>query len=139
MFTLPPRRPRLRWIALGYGVVLLLWTSLEDNGVALVTLAGVALMLIAAAFWLRRRFGGRSIAARDALIGAVLIGAVAGAGSAGATAALMLLKVGLHAHVFPDYPFGMIVDMLRRAPVWALAGSLAALGVTLALLARGKG
>lgn len=104
-----------------------------------VTLAGVALALIAAAFWITGRYGGRAIPAREALIGAVLIGAVVGAGGALSTAALMLLKVGLHGHVFPDYPFGMILDMLRRAPIWALAGSLAALSVTLALLARAKG
>ncbi len=102
-----------------------------------VTLAGVALTLIAAAVWITGKYGGRTLVARDALIGALLIGAVVGAGSAIATAALMLLKVGLHAHVFPDYPFGMILDMLWRAPIWALAGSLAAFGVALALLARG--
>ncbi len=48
-------------------------------------------------------------------------------------AALMLIKNGLHAHLFPDYPFGMIAEILTRAPVWALAGIFAGVG---ALLAR---
>jgi hypothetical protein len=47
-------------------------------------------------------------------------------------ALLMLIKDGLHAHLFPDYPFGMIVDILGRAPLWALAGILAGIGLLLA-------
>ncbi|PJF26317.1 MAG: hypothetical protein CUN53_08335, partial [Phototrophicales bacterium] len=43
------------------------------------------------------------------------------------TSALMLLKNGLHGHVFPDYPFGVIAEMLLRAPVWIGAGALTAL------------
>ena len=60
------------------------------------------------------------------------IGAGVGAGTALITALLMIWKTGMHAHPFPDYPTGLILDILRRAPMWALAGIL--VGVALALL-----
>jgi hypothetical protein len=44
----------------------------------------------------------------------------------------MLVKNGLHSHLFPDYPFGLIVDLLARAPLWALAGMFAGIGLLLA-------
>lgn len=75
---------------------------------------------------------GRTFAARAALLGAALAGAAFGLAASLAVAALMLIKDGLHSHLFPDYPFGMIVDILMRAPLWALAGIFAGVGLLLA-------
>jgi hypothetical protein len=131
--TIPRRSLRLRLIALGYGGGLLLWSSLEDNNVLPAALLGGGLALLLLTLWLTgASFGGKTLAGRRAVLGAALFGAAAGFGAALATAALMLLKDGLHAHLFPDYPFGMIVDILARAPLWALAGLLASVGALLA-------
>lgn len=131
-FTVPPYSTRLRLIAVIYGGILLFWSSLEDNGVLPVTVLGGGLALLILCAWLARRFGGRTFAARTALLGAALFGAAHGLATSLAVAGLMLVKDGLHSHLFPDYPFGMIADILTRAPLWALAGAFAGIGLLLA-------
>lgn len=132
--------PRLarRWRRLGvivYGASALLWLQLEDNGALAVSLFGAALALLLALLWLSDHAGGTTHTAHLVLVGALLLGAVIGLGAALATAVLMLLKTGLHSHLFPDYPPGMILATLERAPVWMLAGALSGAGVVLAWLA----
>ena len=112
--------------------MLLLWTSLEDNSVLPVALLGSGLALISMALWITRRYGGRSFSGRGALIAAALSGAAVGGGSALATAALMLIKDGLHSHLYPDYAFGLIAEMVMRAPLWGIAGAFAGVGLLLA-------
>jgi hypothetical protein len=65
----------------------------------------------------------------------LLLGAADGLGTSVATAVLMFFKNARHAHVFPDYPAGMIIAVLERAPLWAAAGALAGLSIGLAWLA----
>jgi hypothetical protein len=130
--TVPKISGRFRLLALGYGTILLLWSSLEDNSVLPVTLLGDGLALVLLSLWLTRRFSGRALPARTALFSAALAGAAWGLASSLAAALLMLVKNGLHSHLFPDYPFGLIVDLLARAPLWALAGIFAGIGLLLA-------
>jgi hypothetical protein len=130
--TIPRWRGRLRVIPLVYGVVLLLWSSLEDNSVLPVTLLGSGLAFLMTLLWVIRRFGGRTFAARNGLLGASVLGATTGLLGALASAALMLVKDGLHSDLYPDYPFSLIVDTLARAPLWALAGIFAGIGLLLA-------
>jgi hypothetical protein len=59
---------------------------------------------------------------------AALAGGLIGAGSALATAGLMLLKTGLHNHVFPDFPLAVILGILERLPAWSAAGALCGAG-----------
>ena len=131
-FRVPAYGTSQRWLVLASGGAALLWTSLEDNHVLPVVLLGAALALALMLRWITRRWGGSIFAGRAALLGAAGAGALTGVSAALATTALMLLKDGLHAHLFPDYPFGMIIDILARAPLWALAGALAAVGLLLA-------
>lgn len=121
--NLPPRDARARWIALIYGAGLLVWLSTEDDRVLPVVLIGLGGALLTAYFAL----AGRAIS----LLGAALLGAGVGAGTGVAAALLMLLKIGMHAHPFPDYPPGLILDLLRRVPTWALAGALTTTAVAL--------
>ncbi len=130
--TIPVQQNRLRLGALGYGVVLFVWASLEDNAVLPVALLGSGLALMLAALWVTAKLAGKTFVARSALLFAAFAGAATGLGAALAVALLMLIKDGLHAHLFPDYPFGLIVDILARAPLWALAGSFAGIGLVLA-------
>ena len=137
--TIPARSRALRAAALVYGAALLLWTSLEDNNVLPVALLGSGLALIALALWISAHYGARTFSGRSAFSAAALTGAAWGLASALAVTGLMLLKTGLHGHAFPDYPFGMMLEILTRAPLWALAGSLAAVGLLLAWWAFRRG
>ncbi|MCZ2097541.1 MAG: hypothetical protein LC121_15010, partial [Anaerolineae bacterium] len=91
-FTIPPYTTRLRLIAVGYGAVLLFWSSLEDNNVLPVALLGGGLALLSLSAWITRRFGGRTFTGRIALLSAALAGAAFGLASSLAIAALMLVK-----------------------------------------------
>lgn len=131
-------RRHARLIALIYGVAAFLWLRLEDNGVLPAVLVGVGGALVGGGVWAMRQFGSRAFRLPYALIGAALFGALVGLASAPATAAAMLIKNGLHAHLTPDYPFGLIAAILARAPAWALAGALAGLGLMLAWVALAR-
>ncbi len=131
----PAGGPRARLAALGYGAALLLWLSLEDSGVAAAALLGLGLAAFALGLAAADRLGGRRIAARAVPLAGALAGAALGLGAALAAAGLMFFKGALHAHVFLDYPPGLIGATLARGPAWALAGALAGCGGGLALLA----
>lgn len=134
--TIPHRNPRqTRLLVIACGAFLFLWLHIEDNSIFPAVAAGFMLTLVTAAIWLNRHFGGRTLALRLFLPAAALVGAVGGLGTSAATALLMLLKSGMHGHVFPDYPFGVIVEIVQRAPLWALAGALACFGLVLAWVA----
>jgi len=132
ILRIPTRSARLRLITLLYGVIVLLWLSVDDSSTTPVALIGSGLALIGMSLWVTGRYGGRAVAGRAALLAAAGAGAATGLIAAIAVAALMLVKTGLHAYLFPDYPFGMMIEMLERAPLWALAGGLAGIGLLLA-------
>ncbi|MYD11530.1 MAG: hypothetical protein F4X02_15985 [Chloroflexi bacterium] len=114
------------------GLAILFWSGLEDNDASAVTLLG-ALSSVSLTLWLLSR-----VAVGFALTPhhAALTGALTGALAALCTAALMLFKNLRHAHIFPDYPAGMLLAALERLPFWAIAGALAGLGIGLLLAAR---
>jgi hypothetical protein len=122
-------------IVLGYGFTTLLWLQLEDNHVLPVTLLGLAGVTLLGIFWALSKFGGSALPLRIVVLGVMLLGALIGVGTALATALLMLFKTGMHAHLFPDYPPGLMIATLQRAPLWGLAGALAGLGLALLWLA----
>lgn len=131
---IPRRDPRFRWIVILGGVGLFLWLSLEDDAPYFAVIAGSALTLLLAYAAITAWWGGKTLSPSAWWIAAGVGGALIGGGSAVISAALMLFKNGMHAHVFPDYPAGLILAMLERAPVWALAGAL--IGVALLLLRK---
>lgn len=133
---MPAQPPLLRaWAVLVFGA-LLLWTSLEDSSAFAAALGGWIAALTLASLWITRRFGGQALQSRAFILMTAVMGGIVGALAAVLSAGLMLLKNGLHAHAFPDYPFGMIIDMLARAPLWAVAGLL--LGAAVGLVWGGK-
>ena len=111
------------------GILILLWSGIEDRDVLTVTALGCSLSLTASLFYARAHF------TRRTLWHSALTGAAAGALSNIATVLLMLFKNLHHAHVFPDYPPALMLAMLERLPLWTLAGSLAGLGLCLLLKA----
>lgn len=124
-----------RLLALAYGLALFFWLSLEDTHVAPVVLFGLGLAILIIGLMTLDKIGGRWLAARQ-FFGLIVVSGVAmGLGTSVATAVLMFFKNARHAHLFPDYPTGMIMAMLERAPLWGVAGGLLGLSLGLGWLA----
>lgn len=123
---------------MGYGLLIFIWLSPEDNAVWPVALIGLGLALLSTVWLIQRRLGGSVFPARYVLIGGILLGGIVGLGGALSATGLMFFKNALHAHVFWDFPPAMVLAMLTRAPSWALAGGLAGLGIGCLWLWRGN-
>ena len=119
---------RFRNAALLYAALTLFWLQLEDNLVLPVALLGAGWAALLVYHWLHGRVDFQRSGAR-AWVEAALSGALVGLAAAVATALLMVLKAGMHGHIFPDYPPGKILAIIGRAPTWTLAGALAAVGL----------
>lgn len=125
---------RTRLVAMGYGLALFLWMSVEDNAIWPVTLYGVGLAALIVNLTILDKIGGKFIPPRYLLFAGVLWGALLGLSASLAAAGLMFFKNAVHAHFFPDYPPGLMLAMLGRAPAWIAAGSLVGIGLTLVQL-----
>lgn len=132
---IPSPNGRTRLLAVACGLLMFLWFTPEDNQVWPVTLLGVMLSLLLVGLTVIRRLGGTVVPARYVLPGGLLLGALAGLGSSICAAGLMFFKNALHAHLFLDYPAGMMLAMVERAPGWALAGAFVGLGTACIWLA----
>lgn len=131
-----PASPRLRLLTVMYGLIVFLWLMPEDHQVWPVTGLGVGLALLVVTRVTLRRLGGRPFPPRYLLQGAVLLGALVGLGANLAAVGLMFFKNALHAHLFLDYPVGLMGAMLARGPGWALAGGLVGLGAAFIQMIR---
>ena len=132
---LPRRGRRARLIAIGYGILIFLWLSPEDQAVWPTVLLGAGLAGLVILLWLLGRYGGRHLPARYVPAVTTVVGAGIGLGTSLATVALMFFKDARHAHPFPDHPPGLLLAILERGPVWALAGGLTGLALGLIWLA----
>ena len=138
MFRVPVRSRRLRWLTLGYGLLVFLWLSPEDTRVTPVAALGLGLSVLLVILAITGKAGGRQIPALFLIPGGVVLGAITGVGAAITTTGLMLIKNGLHAHLFLDYPPRLMLAILERAPKWGVAGALVGLSLALIWLARSK-
>ena len=136
MFSPPHRGRRARWIISIFSAILFFWLRLEDNSIWPVVVLGAGLAALTVGWTTMGELGGHEIRTRYVLPGAALLGALTGVGAALATAALMVVKTGMHGHLFPDYPPGEIIAILQRIPIWALAGGMTGLGLALAWRGR---
>ncbi len=107
------------------------WLSLEDHQTWPVVLFGLGLASLLVSWTVLGQLDGRSLTPRYALVGGILAGALIGLGASLAATLLMFFKNAWHAHVFLDYPVPMLTAMLARAPVWAVAGAIAGLGIAI--------
>lgn len=115
-------RRRLRWLALSYGLALWLWLSVEDTAVWPAVLFGLGLATLMLALTFLDKLNLRWLP---------IFGLLVGLGTAVASTVLMFFKNAVHAHVFWDFPPGLMFAILQRAWVWAAAGGLVGLGLTL--------
>ncbi len=122
-----------RHLLLVSGIAVLLWSGMEDSDALLVTLLG-ALLATATGLMLLASPRFRPVMARESIPRqGAFAGALIGTLASVATPLLMLFKDLRHAHIYPDYPAGMMLATLERMPAWALAGGLAGFGIGLLL------
>lgn len=132
-----PRADRLtRRLLIIAGLVVLVWSGFEDNGVIGVAILGWLLAILGAIVLITSRFAGFAMTRSTLIKLSPLIGAIVGAMSTLVVVALMLFKDARHAHIFPDYPPQMMLDMLTRLPSWTISGALISLGVCLLWVTR---
>lgn len=129
VLPIPKRGRKLRWLMLGCGAAVFLWSSAEDNRVFPAVLLSLVCSGTLVVWWMMGIFGGKRLSTRQALLLIPALGGLIGASTSLITAALMLLKNVRHAHLFPDYPLGLMGGVIERAPSWAAAGALIGLGV----------
>ena len=139
MFTIPYPNYKNRLLNIALGIIVLVWSSLEDNQVGGVVLLGWIVAIISVAHFMMSRFGNQTYTVKSLIKLSPLVGASIGASASIITALLMLFKVIRHSHVFPDYPPEMILAILERLPVWSLSSGLIALGLSLVWLILRKG
>jgi hypothetical protein len=135
MFRVPTPNRRMRLLVMGYGLLLFLWLTPEDQQVLPVTLLGLGMAGLGMSLTVMKRLGGRMIAGRMFVLSAIIAGVVIGLGGSIAIAALMFFKNALHAHLYFDFPVPMMLAMLESSPAWGLAGGFVGLGAALAWLA----
>ena len=128
-FTIPSRNPFSRLLTVLLGIVILLWSGIEDKDVITVTALGLLLSILTVMLGLMSRLGGRTLGAAALLKLAALVGSAVAALSSTMTVLLMLFKDLRHGHVYPDYPPPLMLGILERLPLWSLAGGLAGLGL----------
>lgn len=132
---IPERGNRLRWIIILYGLLIFFWLSPEDNHTWPVIVIGTGASTLLVTVWTLRRFGGKIMPLRYLPIGLAFFGLIAGFGASVISVLLMLFKNVRHSHLYPDYPPGMMIAILERAPIWAAIGALIGLGSAAVILA----
>lgn len=131
--AVPGRRPAnlRRWVYGLGGLAIFMWLRVEDNHTLPAALVGWGIALVVGLDWSIQTFG---LGRRSHITWTIIAGAVGlgiGIGAALASAGMMLVKNGLHGHLFPDFPFGVVAAMLSNAPAWGGAGLLAGIGMVL--------
>ncbi len=114
----------LRWIAIVWGVIFLLWLPFEDLGVQSVGLLAAALCFLMAFSFLNRNQSPQN----NLIMRYSITGIIAGLTTAPLAVALMAFKSGAHGHTLPDFTPDQMLTILRRAPVWSMSGLLIGLG-----------
>lgn len=127
-----------RWGLPISGAAIFVWLRVEDNHLLPVVLLGWMSAVVLAGSWaltVAASFRWEVLPPSLALPLGALAGAGTGLGAALITPVLMLLKNGLHAHLFPDFPFGVITGVLVLAPAWLFSGMLIGAGLVLVIWA----
>jgi hypothetical protein len=119
-------------VTLLFGAFVFVWLGTEEDSVALVSLLGLGIAMLATIHGLFR-LSGRTFTARVWIVAAVALGALIGAGAIAGTILLMIMKTSMHSHIFPDYPFPLISGIFERLPAWAAAGALVGLAAALVI------
>ena len=130
----------LRFVALGMGILWLLWLPVEDTSERSVIIFALTICGLLAARVLISPFASKfslqsnsadqkhSSVIRSYLFYA-LLGSLAGVGVTLVSLLLMVFKTGLHGHATPDYSLEQMIAVIQLTPIWILGCVLTSLGV----------
>lgn len=138
MFSIPSPDYKNRLLIVALGIIILVWSGLEDNQMWGVTLLGWILAIVSIVSFILSRFGDRTYQSTTLIKLSPLVGASIGASASLATTLLMIFKTIRHSHVYPDYPPQLIFAILELLPIWTLSSGLITLGLSLVWLAFRK-
>lgn len=124
LLKIPTQRRQHTFLTFGYGAILLVWLSIEDSTVLLVSLLGAGLATLLVSLTVMRWWGGRVLTAGQWLPAALLYGGVIGFTAIWCTVGLMVFKNAWHSHAYPDFPTVIVTGMTARLLPWTIAGSL---------------
>jgi len=119
--THPLAMLRLRFAALGVGVLILFWLPFED--LAIYTALALGLLLSA---WLAAR-----ACIRHPSLSPLLICGAAGAAVTPLAVGLAVFKSGLHGHGVPDFTLDQVFAIFQQTPWFILGGLLIGAGLHL--------
>lgn len=134
--TLSQLGVKWRFLLILYGLVTLVWMSLEDKTVIPVTVLGVLGACLLVVHLVVERWAGQALPPRIWMSLSITCGSAIGALSPVVIVLLMFFKTSWHAHPFPDYPPPLMGAMLTRVPYWAVAGLLIGLSAVIFTLLR---
>ncbi len=134
-FTIPPLTNRYILMMIGYGLILLMWLTLEENTVWVASILGMGLAYGLIWLVMRGQWGGQTFAPKLWLSGGVLLGIVGGLASVFMTTVLMFMKNAQHSHASVDFPSEVVTGIWSLTPYWIFAGLIFNTAVVLFVLA----
>ncbi len=135
MIHIPTGGRNVRLLAIGYGIMLFVWVTLEDNAIWPVSLLGLGLAILIVYLTIIDKINGQLFAVRWLPFIGIASGGLIGLTAGLCITGLMFFKNAVHAHVFLDFPLGLMLAMLQRTPSWTAVGALLGLGSGLGWMA----
>lgn len=108
-------------------LAVLVWLPFEDTQLLWSFLLAAAISAVLAMYWLSRM----SPATRLMPV----LGALLGAAAPLVATVLLLVKIGLHGHLSPDFTWDDFLSVLLSAPAWIFGGLLLGMGAALQQMA----
>ncbi len=122
----------LRLAALIISIAVILWLPIEDVNVRYVLILSIAIDT----WWATRFIVKLSPDQPRFTVHHIIVGMLAGFAVSPLALFLMVFKSGLHGHGSPDFDLRQMREVMTRAPIWVVAGTLLGLGSAIARLAR---
>lgn len=117
-----------RWFTILFFITFIFWTGLEDDSLSVLAVFAAWASLLTLA-WNQQRW--LPLYRKHDRLLTLIMGAFMGGLANVFLIAFMLFKNFRHSHLYPDYPFELIVATYQRLPIWILAGLLFALSYRL--------
>lgn len=115
----------VRFFTILLGIALLVWVPFEDSsGNSAILLAYLISIWLVGTLLIRIKNPSHLT-----IINIVFAGILSGATITPLILLLMVIKIGLHVHLVPDYSYEQFISIINRTPIWFCSGFLAGMGI----------
>jgi hypothetical protein len=104
---------------------MLLWLSLENSSELVVMILAIVTSFLLTIVIMAKKYQSLPLPFHNFVIAGVL----AGAAVTPLALTFIIIKNGLHAHIYPDYSIQQISIIIHRTPIWIVGGFLISIGV----------